>query len=87
MDKQTLIYTETDHKGQWQVIHSADCAEGRLAHNYASGNGYGDQTNWDRYTVTTREEMLNKLAGVYGQEEMEEYIAPNAKWEPCVKIK
>jgi hypothetical protein len=86
MNTQQLIYTETDHKGQWQVVHSVDCKEGQAAHRYASGNGTGDQTNWDKYTVASREEFLEKLRHVYGDDEVTEFIQPNTNWQPCVIV-
>jgi hypothetical protein len=87
MTTQTLIYTEQDHKGQVQIVHAADCAEGKRAHAFASGHGHGDQANWDKYTVASREELLSNLRGIYGAEEVDEYIIPQVKWEPCVKVK
>ena len=87
MNNQKLIYTEKDHKGQAQVIHAADCREGKAAKAYASGYGQGDNCNWDTYTAETREAFTNKLRGIYGDEEVDEYIIPDAKWEPCVTIK
>ena len=87
MNTQTLIYTEEDHKGQFQVVHAADCAEGKKAHGFASGYGRGDQRNWDRVdNATGRDELITELRNVYGDEEVEDYILPNIKWEPCVKV-
>ena len=83
MTTQTLIYVDQDHKRQPNVIHAEGCAEGRKAHGYCQEVG-----NWDRVeNVTTREELITELRNVYGDEEVEEYILPSIKWEPCVKIK
>ena len=86
MHTQQLIYTDTDHKGQAHVVHSLDCNEGQAAYRYASGNGQGDQANWDKYTVASREEFLANLRHVYGDDEVAEFIQPNTNWEPCVIV-
>ena len=83
MNTQTLIYTDQDHKRQVNVVHAEGCREGQKAHRYSVDAG-----NWDRVeNATTREDLIAELRSVYGDEEVNEYILPTIKWEPCVTIK
>lgn len=83
MTTQTLIYTDQDHKRQLNVVHAEGCREGQKAHRYCVDAG-----NWDRVeNATTREELINELRNVYGDEEVDGYILPGIKWEPCVTVK
>jgi len=83
MNTQTLIYTDQDHKRQSNVVHAEGCREGQKAHDYCDGVG-----NWDRVLhATTRDDLIAELRRVYGDDEVDEYILPTIKWEPCITIK
>ena len=82
MNTQTLIYVDQDHNRQANVVHAAECREGQKAHRHCQNVG-----NWDRVeNATTRDDLIAELRNVYGDEEVDDYILPNIKWEPCVKV-
>ena len=81
-----LIYIQRDHKDRANRVHDFSCQEAKAGHRWASGNGFGDQANWDLVECETRQDLINELIKVYGQEEWDDYLSEHIKWEPCVKI-